>query len=91
MALGQQPKMKKLPAPEGGGTPNPWVRGRSFIHEVIIELKKTTWPTLPEAWRLTTVVLGVIVIVAVYLGVIDFVLSTLTNKFGLLGPTLKSR
>ncbi len=90
MVLGQQPKAKKLPAPDGSATPNPFVRGRSFLHEVIIELKKTTWPTFPEAWRLTTVVLGVIIIVAVYMGVIDYVLSTLTNKFGLLGPTLKS-
>ncbi len=91
MALGQQPKTKKPPAPEGTAAPNPLARGRGFIHEVIIELKKTTWPTFPEAWRLTTVVLGVIIIVAVYMGVIDYVLSTLTNKFGLLGPTLKTR
>ncbi len=53
-------------------------RGRSFIHEVIVELKKTTWPTPKEAWRLTVVVLIVIVAVAVYVGVIDFILTKLT-------------
>ncbi len=53
-------------------------RGRSFIHEVIVELKKTTWPTPKEAWRLTVVVLMVVVAVAIYVGVIDFILTKLT-------------
>jgi preprotein translocase subunit SecE len=53
-------------------------RGRSFIHEVIVELKKTTWPTPKEAWRLTVVVLMVVVSVAIYVGVIDFILTRLT-------------
>jgi preprotein translocase subunit SecE len=64
--------------------PTAWVRGRSFVHEVIVELKKTTWPTPKEAWRLTTVVIGVIIAVAVYIGAIDFVLSTLTRRYGLI-------
>lgn len=53
-------------------------RGRSFIHEVVVELKKTTWPTPKEAWRLTVVVLMVVTAVAVYVGAIDFVLTKLT-------------
>ena len=55
-----------------------------FFREVLVELRKTTWPTPKEAWRLTSVVLGVILIVAVYIGTIDFVLSTLTKKFNLI-------
>ena len=53
-------------------------RGRSFIHEVVVELKKTTWPTPKEAWRLTVVVLMVVVAVAIYVGVIDFILTKIT-------------
>ncbi len=49
-----------------------------FIQEVGVELRKTTWPTPKEAWRLTVVVLTVIVLVAVYIGLIDFVLTKVT-------------
>lgn len=62
-------------------TPSPWSRFAGFIHEVWVELKKTTWPTPKEAWRLTVVVIGVIVAVAVYVGAIDFVLTMITKKF----------
>jgi preprotein translocase subunit SecE len=82
MALGQQPKK---PIATTGEPPNaPVQRGRGFLHEVMVELRKTTWPTLPEAWRLTTVVLGVIVAMAIYVGIIDAALSFLTNRFHLI-------
>jgi preprotein translocase subunit SecE len=64
--------------------PGPPQRGSGFLHEVMVELKKTTWPTLPEAWRLTTVVLGVIVAIAVYIGLIDFILTVVFNRFHLI-------
>jgi preprotein translocase subunit SecE len=75
------------PLPDKGPAPAPPARGRGFaqfFHEVIVELRKTTWPTPKEAWRLTSVVLGVILVVAVYIGTIDFVLSFLTKKFNLI-------
>jgi preprotein translocase subunit SecE len=62
----------------------PWVRAKGFFNEVIVELKKTTWPTPKEAWRLTMVVIGVIVAIAIYMGVIDAVLSWATKKFNLI-------
>lgn len=84
MAIGQQQKAKKtLPTP-GDGTKPSMARGTSFLREVVVELKKTTWPTPKEAWRLTTVVLGVIIFVAVYVGVIDAALSFITTKLNLL-------
>lgn len=49
-----------------------------FLQEVVVELRKTTWPTPREAWRLTMVVLTVIVLVAIYIGIIDFILTKLT-------------
>lgn len=64
--------------------PAPLSRGRGFLHEVIVELKKTTWPTWPEAWRLTTVVIGVILAIAIYMGAIDKALSWLTERFHLI-------
>ena len=62
----------------------PLSRGRGFLHEVIVELKKTTWPTRKEAGRLTSVVVGVIVAVAFYIGIIDYVLSWLTHRFNII-------
>lgn len=70
-----------LPPDKGAAA---WARGRSFFHEVLVELKKTTWPTPKEAWRLTTVVIGVIIAVAVYIGAIDYILTWLTRHYGLI-------
>jgi preprotein translocase subunit SecE len=84
MAIGQQKTVKKPMANAADSGSAPVQRGRGFLHEVIVELKKTTWPTPAEAWRLTMVVLAVIIVVAVYIGIIDFILSTLTEKFRLI-------
>jgi preprotein translocase subunit SecE len=59
-------------------------RRSNFLSEVWVELKKVTWPTWPEAWRLTVVVLFVIVTVAIFVGAIDYVLSALTARFQLI-------
>ncbi len=85
MAITKQPvKVRKPMAGPGDNAPAPLARGRGFLHEVWVELKKTTWPTPKEAWRLTSVVLGVIIIVAIYIGAIDWVLTWLTLKFHLI-------
>jgi preprotein translocase subunit SecE len=65
-------------------TPSTMNRGKGFLHEVWVELKKTTWPTWEEAWRLTMVVVGVIIVIAIYIGVIDYALTWITTHFGLL-------
>jgi len=72
----------KTPAPAPAPVAGP--RKSNFVNEVWTELKKVTWPTLPEAWRLTTVVLGVIVAIAVYVGLIDFILTVIFNRFHLI-------
>lgn len=40
--------------------------------ETIGELKKVNWPTTPEAWRLTKIVILVIVIMGALLGGLDY-------------------
>jgi preprotein translocase subunit SecE len=80
MSVGQPSQSKKQVSNSSENAPAPLQRGRGFFHEVMVELKKTTWPTLPEAWRLTVVVLAVIVSVAIFVGAIDFVLSQLTAR-----------
>jgi preprotein translocase subunit SecE len=51
-----------------------------FLKEVYLEVKKVNWPTRQEVWRYTLLVVGVSVVVALYLGAIDFVVITILNK-----------
>lgn len=46
-----------------------------------MEMKKVNWPTKKETIRYTLIVIGVSVAVAVFLGGLDFVFTTLLNKF----------
>jgi preprotein translocase SecE subunit len=52
---------------------------RSFLSEVIIELKKVTWPDWNETRRNTVVVIGFTVILAGFLWISDKVWQALTN------------
>ena len=45
--------------------------------ETVGELRKVTWPTPQEAFRMTKIVLAVIVIMSTVLGALDFVFSKL--------------
>jgi preprotein translocase subunit SecE len=46
-----------------------------FLKEVLDELKKVVWPTRDEVIRLTAVVIIVSLIVGLYLGGIDLILT----------------
>ncbi len=50
-----------------------------FYRETTGELRKVTWPTREEAWNLTVIVLVVLVIMALFLGLIDLVGAELLN------------
>jgi preprotein translocase subunit SecE len=50
-------------------------RSVTFLQEVWAELKKVHWPSRKETYAATAVVLVVIIIVAVFLGTMDFALS----------------
>jgi len=45
--------------------------------ETLGEMRKVSWPTTPEAWRLTKIVLVVMAGMAALLGLLDFVFSKL--------------
>ena len=59
-------------------------RTTNFLQETVVELKKTTWPSKQEAWRLTAVVIGVIAALGVYMGTLDFVLTKVVDYFSIL-------
>jgi preprotein translocase subunit SecE len=52
-------------------------QGKTFLSEVVAELKKVYWPPLSETRGFTAVVLIVVVFVSLYLGLVDWVLSRL--------------
>lgn len=53
----------------------------SFLKEVRLEMKKVNWPTREETIKYTLIVIGVSVATAIFLGGLDFVFTTLLNKF----------
>jgi len=61
---------KKKPQNKGNDIQRWW-------RETIGELRKVVWPTPPEAWRLTKIVIAVIVVVGAFLGLLDFLFSNL--------------
>jgi preprotein translocase subunit SecE len=50
-------------------------RSMNFLQEVWAELKKVHWPTRTETYAATAVVIAVVVIVGLFLGSVDFVIS----------------
>ncbi len=47
----------------------------SFISQMRAELKKVTWPTRAQAAQLTATVFIISLIVALYVGIIDFLMA----------------
>jgi len=47
----------------------------TYIRESIAELKKVTWPTKKETTNYTLLVIGISLGVAVFFGILDFVLN----------------
>jgi len=52
-----------------------------YLRGVREELAKAKWPTKAELFQLTKVVLGVIFIVALYVGGLDVALGWITQRF----------
>jgi preprotein translocase subunit SecE len=52
-----------------------------YVKDSIKELRKAVWPTKQEATRKTLQVIFVSVFVAVFLGVVDYLLSTVLTIF----------
>jgi len=44
----------------------------TFLKEVRSEMEKVSWPSRQEAIRLTLIVIGISVVVALFIGALDF-------------------
>jgi preprotein translocase subunit SecE len=52
-----------------------------FLRESRIELKKVKWPTLRETLQYTLIVIIISLVVAIYLGGLDYLFSSFLQKF----------
>lgn len=52
--------------------PNPVAR---FARETAGELQKVVWPEPQELWRMTIVVIGTVVAIAIFIGLVDYALQ----------------
>ena len=52
---------------------------RDYLREVVVELKKVIWPSRKETMGSTAVVLVIVGLAAVFLGIVDLVLSKLVR------------
>jgi len=53
----------------------------TFFKEVRTEMKKVNWPTRQELLRYTLIVIGASVIVAAFLGALDYLFINVLQKF----------
>ena len=56
-------------------------QAREFFNESLFELRKVVWPTKQETFRLTWVILLVVVIVSLILSLFDWLISLLIQQF----------
>ncbi|XOB40479.1 MAG: preprotein translocase subunit SecE [Candidatus Nealsonbacteria bacterium] len=57
------------------------IKINTFFKEIKVEIRKVNWPTRKETIRDTLIVIGVSIVVAIFLGGIDFLFTTLLNRF----------
>jgi preprotein translocase subunit SecE len=48
-----------------------------FWRETVAELRKVVWPTPTQAWNLTLIVIVTVIVMSVFLGAADFILTQL--------------
>jgi len=53
----------------------------NFFREVKLEMKKIDWPSKKQVLKNTLIVIGVSLAIAIFLGGLDFIFTTLLNKF----------
>lgn len=50
-------------------------KAKQFVADVIVEMKKVSWPTVPELRGSTTVVIVTVILVAIFIGFVDRILA----------------
>ncbi|MFH1820320.1 MAG: preprotein translocase subunit SecE [Candidatus Nealsonbacteria bacterium] len=53
----------------------------AFLKEVKLEIKKINWPNRDQTIRYTLIVLGISLVVALFLGGLDYIFELLLKQF----------
>jgi preprotein translocase subunit SecE len=69
--------VSKAPTTAAQAAPKPDNRLVRYFKETRAELRKVSWPTRKQAINLTVIVLAVTVVMAIFLGAVDLLFSTL--------------
>ncbi len=64
-------KQSGAPEPKEGTSVNQVQRLLTYVEDSKAELRKVTWPTAKETKATTLVVLGFVVVMAIFLGLVD--------------------
>ena len=52
-----------------------------FLRDVYDELRKVVWPTWPELYRYTLVVIVTVVVIGAFIGGVDYAITVILRKF----------
>ena len=74
-----------MSAVTGKAKPSLWLRLTKYFREVRSELRKVAWPNRKEVINNTGIVLLVVLIVAVFIGAVDFLISNLLSLLSRIG------
>lgn len=74
-----------MSAVTGKAKPSLWSRMTKFFREVRSELRKVAWPNRKELVNYTIVVLVTVLIVAVYIGAVDLIVSETLSLLARIG------
>jgi preprotein translocase subunit SecE len=66
-------RKREEPRAQGGGL-------GQFLREVYDELRKVVWPTWPELYRYTLVVLFTVLLLGVFIGGVDYLLGEAAKR-----------
>ncbi len=58
-----------------------FTKTKNFLMEVKAEMKKVAWPTRQETLKYTLAVIGVSIVLAVFLGGLDYTLTYLLDNY----------
>jgi preprotein translocase subunit SecE len=62
-------------------SPEPQLGVIRFLRETLDELRKVVWPTPQELYRYTLIVVFTVVVMAAFIGAVDYGLQQLTKRF----------
>ena len=77
LAKAEKKPVEKADKKEVVKKPN-WLRAR--YREVTGELRRVTWPTRREARNMTGIVILVLFVMAIFLGIVDYLASNLISR-----------